>query len=45
MISDNSCLKCHEKEDVHKVENDSIISLLVNKEDHFKFCSQKYYLC
>ena len=33
MVSDNSCLKCHEKEDVHKVVNDSIISLLVNKED------------
>ncbi len=33
MISDNSCLKCHKKEDIHKVENDSIISLLVNKED------------
>jgi len=32
-ISDRSCLKCHEKEDVHKVVNDSIISLKVNKED------------
>jgi predicted CXXCH cytochrome family protein len=33
MMSDISCLKCHEKEDVHKVVNDSIISLVVNKED------------
>ncbi len=33
MMSDNSCLKCHEKEDVHKTVNDSIISLVVNKED------------
>ncbi len=32
-MSDNSCLKCHEEEDVHKVVNDSIISLIVNKED------------
>ncbi|MCF8405771.1 MAG: cytochrome c3 family protein [Bacteroidales bacterium] len=32
-ISDKSCLKCHEKENVHKVVNDTIISLLVNPED------------
>jgi predicted CXXCH cytochrome family protein len=32
-ISDRSCLKCHEKDDVHKVVGDSLISLKVNKED------------
>ncbi|MEZ5082336.1 MAG: cytochrome c3 family protein [Bacteroidales bacterium] len=33
MMSDNSCMKCHDKEDVHKVVNDSVVSLFVNKED------------
>jgi predicted CXXCH cytochrome family protein len=32
-ISDRSCLKCHEKDDVHKMEGDSIHSLKVTKED------------
>ncbi len=32
-ISDLACLKCHEKEDVHKVVNDSIVSLEVTGED------------
>lgn len=32
-ISDQSCLKCHEQESVHKTMNDSIISLVVKKED------------
>jgi len=32
-ISDRSCLKCHENEDVHKVVNDSIIPLMIDKRD------------
>ena len=32
-ISDRACLKCHEKDDVHKVVNDSVISLTVDKAD------------
>lgn len=32
-ISDRSCLNCHEKDDVHKTENDSIISLKVDKDE------------
>lgn len=32
-ISDKSCLSCHEKPGIHKVVNDSIISLVVNKDD------------
>jgi len=32
-ISDRSCLKCHAEEDVHKVVNDSIISLKVDQAD------------
>ena len=43
-ISDNSCLKCHENEDVHKVVNDSIISLKVNKAD-IEFSVHKNITC
>jgi len=32
-ISDRSCLNCHEKEGLHKIAGDSIISLVVNKAD------------
>jgi len=32
-ISDQSCLKCHETNDVHRMSGDSIVSLKVNKED------------
>ena len=32
-ISDNSCLKCHEREDVHKLVGDSIVSLRIEKQD------------
>jgi predicted CXXCH cytochrome family protein len=32
-ISDKSCLKCHETNEVHRIVNDSVISLKVNKED------------
>jgi predicted CXXCH cytochrome family protein len=32
-IADRSCLSCHEKNDIHKVVNDSIVSLKVTKED------------
>ncbi len=32
-ISNRSCLKCHTKPDIHKIENDSIISLRVDKSD------------
>jgi predicted CXXCH cytochrome family protein len=32
-ISDRSCLKCHEQNDLHKMVNDSIVSLTVNKDD------------
>jgi len=32
-ISDQSCLKCHESNEIHKILNDSIFSLKVNKED------------
>jgi predicted CXXCH cytochrome family protein len=32
-ISDQSCLKCHEKPDIHKTVSDSIVSLQVKKED------------
>ena len=30
-VSDKTCLKCHEDEDTHKIVNDSIISLVVDK--------------
>lgn len=33
MISDRECLKCHENADIHKMVNDSVVSLTVNKED------------
>ncbi len=32
-ISDKACLKCHDKPDVHKIVNDSVISLTVTQED------------
>ena len=32
-VSDQSCLKCHAKPDIHKVVNDSTISMTVNKAD------------
>jgi len=32
-ISDRSCLKCHEKEDVHKTVEGQLISLQINRED------------
>ena len=32
-ISDRSCLKCHEKEGVHKMVGDSVVSLQVEKAD------------
>ncbi|MBM3436756.1 MAG: hypothetical protein FJY07_11130 [Bacteroidetes bacterium] len=32
-ISDQSCLKCHEKDGVHKLVNDSVISLRVTRDD------------
>jgi len=32
-MSDRACLKCHEKEDVHKMVNDTMVSLIVQKED------------
>ncbi len=32
-MSDRSCLKCHAKDDVHKMVGDSVVSLKVNKED------------
>ncbi len=32
-FSDQSCLKCHETSDIHKVVKDSIVSLKINKED------------
>jgi predicted CXXCH cytochrome family protein len=32
-ISDRACLKCHDNDEIHKVVNDSIISLKVTKED------------
>lgn len=32
-IADISCLKCHEKEDTHKMIGDSVVSLQVLKED------------
>jgi len=32
-ISDRSCLKCHDKKDIHKTVNDSVISLHVDKSD------------
>lgn len=32
-ISDNSCLKCHEQQGIHKIAGDSIVSLKVDKAD------------
>lgn len=32
-ISDQSCLKCHEKDGIGKVSGDSVISLKINKDD------------
>ncbi|MCB8998551.1 MAG: hypothetical protein H6540_00585 [Bacteroidales bacterium] len=32
-ISDRQCISCHEKEGVHKMQGDSVISMLVSKKD------------
>ncbi len=32
-ISDRACLNCHEKDGIHKIVNDSIVSLKVTKDD------------
>jgi len=32
-ITDRACLKCHEKNDVHKTVDEKVVSLLVKKED------------
>ena len=33
LMSDNSCLKCHEKEGIHMMVGDSVVSLKIDKND------------